>query len=269
MKINRIKNRVVSLALLLLAQVNLTFAQGKPQVLNWNINNEVRAALVYIPTTAKTQNTPVIFAFHGHGGTMRNTFAARSFENLWPEAIFICAQGLNTIGLLTDPEGKKTGWSMATENNRDLAFFDAMLATLKKDYQIDDSRIYATGHSNGGGFTYLLWAKRAQIFAAFAPTATTAGRLTRELKTPKPALHLMGLNDPLVKPFLQKVTYNWVLKLNGCNVEGIKMDSNTTFYSGKNDNDVVSYIHNGGHEYPISANQTIISFFKNHSNKTP
>ena len=39
---------------------------------------------------------------------------------------------------------------------------------------MDETRIYATGFSNGAGFTYLLWAARPTVFAAFAPVA---GRL--------------------------------------------------------------------------------------------
>ncbi|MEJ5995100.1 hypothetical protein WG904_11785 [Pedobacter sp. Du54] len=39
-------------------------------------------------------------------------------------------------------------------NGRDLQFFDAMRKTFKQDYKVDGKRIYATWHSNGGGFTY-------------------------------------------------------------------------------------------------------------------
>ena len=40
------------------------------------------------------------------------------------------------------------------------AFFDEVLASVKKDYKVDNKRIYVTGHSNGGSFTYILWAVR-------------------------------------------------------------------------------------------------------------
>lgn len=242
--------------------------ESSPKTIEWTINGETRKALVYIPAAAKNKPTPVVFAFHGHGGTMLNMYRTRGFEKLWPEAIFICPQGLNTPGLLTDPEGKKSGWVMnvETDKNRDLQFFDAMLKTLKADYKVDNNRIYATGHSNGGGFTYLLWATRANEFAAFAPTATAAGKLRGDL-TPKPALHLMGEADPLVKPFMQKATYNKVLLVNGCNKEGVKLDSNATLYTGKDGKDVIIFLHSGGHEYPRNANETIIDFFKKYTKK--
>jgi polyhydroxybutyrate depolymerase len=248
--------------------VSAVAQENGPKTMEWTINGEIRKALVYIPSSAKSRPAPVIFAFHGHGGTMLNMYRTRGFDKLWPEAIFICPQGLNTPGMLTDPEGKKSGWVMydETDKNRDLQFFDAMLKTLKTDYKIDDHRIYATGHSNGGGFTYLLWATRANEFAAFAPTATAAGKL-REQLMPKPALHLMGEADPLVKPLMQRATYNKVLLINDCSKEGTKLDSNATLYAGKNGNDVIIFLHSGGHGYPINANQTIIDFFKKYSKK--
>ncbi len=236
--------------------------QSAPIVKEWNINGVARKALVYIPNTASQKPMPVIFAFHGHGGTMGNMYNTRRFDKLWPEAIFICPQGLKTPGALTDPEGKATGWAMdADDSNKDLQFFDAMLKTLKSDYKIDTKKIYATGHSNGGGFTYLLWATRGDEFAAFAPTASTAGRLINKLK-PKPAFHLVGETDPLVKPLWQKLTYTAVMRLNDCSEKGEKIDQFSTLYSSKSGNPFVLFSHPGGHQYPAGANEAIIKFFK-------
>src|SRR5437773_15905 len=73
----------------------------------WKIDGVERTALLYIPSAASTTKSPVIFAFHGHGGTMR--FAARKFgyQRLWPEAVIVYMQGLPTPGALTDPQGLK------------------------------------------------------------------------------------------------------------------------------------------------------------------
>jgi len=243
-------------------------AQEPPITMEWIINGEPRQALVYVPASARTEPTPVVFAFHGHGGTMQRAFQERRFDQLWPEAIFICPQGLKTSGLLTDPEGEKSGWIMndKSDSNRDIQFFDAMLKKLRTDYKVDNNRVYVTGHSNGGGFTYLLWATRGDEFAAFAPTATAARKLVSTL-IPKPALHLMGENDPLVKPAMQKLTYNAVLQLNGCKEKGEIIDRNRTLYRGRDGNDVELYIHSGGHRYPKEANQAIVDFFKKYTKK--
>jgi polyhydroxybutyrate depolymerase len=256
------------LILLWFTATTIGFAQENLKTMEWTVDGQTRKALVYIPTASSSKAMPLVFAFHGHGGTSLNMYKTHRFDQLWPEAILVFPQGLNTPGMLTDPEGKKSGWVMndQTDGNRDLQFFDAMLATLRKTYQVDNNRIYATGHSNGGGFTYLLWAVRSNEFAAFAPTATAAGKLIGKL-TPKPALHLMGENDPLVKPFMQKLTYNAVLKINGCATQGVKIDSNITKYEGKNGNDLLLFIHSGGHSYPQSANPAIVNFFQHHVKK--
>jgi len=233
------------------------------KVMHWMVNDTDRQAIVYIPTSAKTQPTPVIFSFHGHGGNMINMFNTRGFEKLWPEAIIVCPQGLNTPGQITDPGGNLPGWQKAPGDmhDRDLHFFDAMLKTLKQEYNIDDKRIYATGHSNGGGFTYLLWATRGDVFAAVAPSSAVAGRVLYLMK-PKPAMHIMGENDPLVKPEWQKLMCNRILKLNSCSAEGQVYAPDATFYPSTTSTPVVLYVHPGGHVYPEEANAVVIQFFK-------
>jgi polyhydroxybutyrate depolymerase len=194
---------------------------------------------------------------------MENMFRSRGFDKLWPEAIIVCPQGLNTPGQLTDQQGNLPGWQKAPGdmNDRDLHFFDAMLATLHQDYMVDDKRIYATGHSNGGGFTYLLWATRGDVFAAVAPSSAVAARVANQLK-PKPAMHIMGENDPLVKPEWQRAMCQKVLQINSCSTTGQSYDTNATLYPSATNNPVVLYVHPGGHVYPPEANAVVIKFFK-------
>src|SRR5438477_4485760 len=101
----------------------------------WTVDGTSREALLYIPAAAKSTPSPVVFAFHGHGGTMRNAAVTFDYQHVWPEAIVVYIQGLNTPGLLTDPEGKRPGWQSAPggQGDRDLKFFDAVLASLKSE----------------------------------------------------------------------------------------------------------------------------------------
>lgn len=234
------------------------------QRVEFKVDGVTREALVFVPSTAKTTSTPVVFVFHGHGGNMRN--AARSFamSRHWPEAISVYMQGLNTPGRLTDPDGKKPGWqhSAGDQRDRDLNFFDAVLARLKQDYKVDDKRIYATGHSNGGGFTYLLWAERGDVFAAVAPSGA-AFRNVGELK-PKPAMHLAGEQDALVKFSWQKLTMNTVRRVNGCESQGKVWDKQCTIYPSKSGTPLVTFIHPGGHRFPAEAPALVAKFFKEH-----
>jgi polyhydroxybutyrate depolymerase len=231
----------------------------------WELNVEgvTREALAYIPSAAKDKATPVIFVFHGHGGRAQNAARMFAMNRLWPEAISIYMQGLNTPGRLTDPDGKVPGWqkSAGDQQDRDLKFFDAVLARLKKDYKIDSKRIFATGHSNGGAFTYLLWAERGEVLAAVAPSAGMTTSSLPKLK-PKPIMHIAGEKDPLVKFEWQEKTIATVRKINGCEAEGELWDKNCTLYPSKTGTPVIAYIHPGGHVVPAAGPELIVKFFK-------
>jgi polyhydroxybutyrate depolymerase len=239
-----------------------TFAVEAPARREWTVDGVKREALVYVPASATTQPTPVIFAFHGHGGNMRSPARGWSYHTHWPEALVVYPQGLNTPGRLTDPEGQKPGWQSGAgdQGDRDLKFFDAMLASLRKDYRVDDRRIYSTGHSNGGAFTYLLWAERGDQFAAFAPCAAAAARSLPRLK-PKPVWHLAGENDPLVKFAWQQQTIDWLRRLNQCG-PAQHAEKGCVTYPSKIGAPVTTFIHVGGHEFPREAPPLIVAFFK-------
>jgi polyhydroxybutyrate depolymerase len=227
----------------------------------WTVEGLAREALVAVPAEAKTKPAPVIFAFHGHGGNMRVSARKFAYHTLWPEALVVYPQGVPTPGRLTDPEGKKTGWQSAAgdHGDRDLKFFDAILATLRREFRVDDRRIYVTGHSNGGGFSYLLWSARGDQLAAVAPCAA----VFREAKTlaPKPVLHLAGENDPLVKYAWQQAMIAAVKKINQCG-EGQPWGEFCTRYPSAVNAPVVTYIHPGGHEVPAGAPAAIVKFFR-------
>lgn len=231
----------------------------------WKVDGVVREALVYVPPKAKAEAPPVVFAFHGHGGAMNHAARMYGYHTLWPEAMIVYPQGLNTPGKLTDPEGKKPGWQhgLGDQGDRDLKFFDAVLAALKTEYHVDEKRLYATGHSNGGGFTYLLWAARGDRFAAFAPSAAAAPRLLDQLK-PKPVLHVAGENDPLVKFAWQQQTLNALRKINECGA-GQPWAKDCTLYESKLGAPVVTFIHPGTHQFPATAPAIIVKFFKQHA----
>jgi polyhydroxybutyrate depolymerase len=233
--------------------------------LTWTVDGATREALVHVPAKVPTADAPLVFAFHGHGGSMAQ--ASRSFplHEKWPEAIVVYPQGLPTAGQLTDPKGERAGWQgrAGTEGDRDLRFFDVMLAGLRQRHRVDPKRIYATGHSNGGGFTYLLWAERGDVLAAVAPSASLLGRGFQKFK-PKPVLHIASPQDELVKFAWQRRMLDHVLRLNGC--AAFKPDAmGYTAYPSKSGNDVAVYLHAGGHKYPSEvAPELIVRFFKTH-----
>jgi polyhydroxybutyrate depolymerase len=247
-------------ALLLLA--------GDPQKVDWKIDGTAREGLVCAPAKESDGAPALVFGFHGHGGSMQN--AARSFKihEVWPEAVVVYLQGLPTPGRLSDAEGKRAGWQFAVgeQDDRDLKLFDAVVAWAKEKYKIDQKRIYATGHSNGGAFTYLLWASRPELFAAIAPSAAPAPRNLKDTK-PCPILHLAGEKDPLVKFELQMRTVATVRTFNGCEEQGKDWDKGCTLYPSPKEAPVVTFIHPGGHNYPAEGPALIVKFFKEHARK--
>ena len=128
---------------------------------------------------------------------------------------------------------------------------------------MDPKRIYATGHSNGGGFTYLLWLTRGDVFAAVAPSSAVA-RYVYQLK-PKPILHIAGQNDPLVKFSWQERMMQSLRKINGCAEHGESWAERCTLYPSKSGAPVVTFIYPGGHELNPAAPALIVKFFKEHS----
>jgi polyhydroxybutyrate depolymerase len=250
-------------ALTLLAAIPLHAAEALVRR-EWTVDGVTREALVWVPERAKTEATPVVFAFHGHGGNMNQAARSFGYHTVWPEALVVYPQGLNTPGQLTDPEGKKPGWQrFGMQEDRDLKFFDAMLAGLQQDYKVDAKRVYSTGHSNGGGFTYLLWATRGDRFAAFAPSAAAAPTIIDKLQ-PKPVLHVAGESDPLVKFAWQQATIEKLRKINQCE-EGQPCENGYTVYPSKVGAPVVTLIHPGGHQFLRSAPAEIVRFFKQHA----
>jgi polyhydroxybutyrate depolymerase len=212
----------------------------------WNIDGTTRRALVHLPASA--EGAPIIFAFHGHGGTMN--FAARRFRLhvLWPEAVVVYPQGLPTV-TPRDPVGKQAGWLLLPgANNKDLKLFDAILETARHEWHINTNRVYVTGHSNGGGFTYLLWGARGDLLAGVAPVAAGGALFLRQAK-PCPVLHIAGKNDQIVDFQNQERAVEAARKVNGTNAP------------------VEFVVHNGGHAYPNDAPDKIVTFFKQQARK--
>jgi len=232
----------------------------------WKVGDVERMALVHVPPKAKDAPVPLVFVFHGHGGSMRN--AARTFRihEHWPEALVVYPQGLNTPGQITDPEGKRTGWQkeVGDQGDRDLAFFDAVLADLKQQYRVDPRRVHATGHSNGGGFTYLLWAARGDVFASFAPSGAAFNKSLRGATlVPRPVFHLSGRTDPLVKYAWQALTVAELVKRGECSApEAWKAHEGCTIQRSSKGADVVTLVHEGGHRFLPTWGALIVEFFR-------
>lgn len=253
----------LSRKLILLSLLVMSFSSQALESMTWQVEGVGREALVYLPEN--TRDAPLVFGFHGHGGKAAN--AARTFKlhELWPEAVVVYMQGLPTPGRLTDPEGKKSGWQHAAgeQGDRDLAFFDVVVETMRDKHNVDMHRVYATGHSNGGGFSYLLWVNRPGVFAAIAPSAAGARALREGDPGPLPVMHFAGRNDPLVKFKNQKATMKRVCQINSCGRQAVEWNERCKSYSAGGA-PVIACVHDGYHKYPSFAPEATVRFFREH-----
>ena len=133
-----------------------------------------------------------------------------------------------------------------------------------KKYSADERRIYATGFSNGGFFTYLLWAQRPKIFAAFAPGAA-AILPSFYLTEPRPALHFGGESDMLVLFKDQQKQSRKSRKFNGCTERGEPCGDNCVLYPSAIGAPLETFIFPRGHIYPpqVTKLSSLNSFKRN------
>src|SRR5262249_22977454 len=155
--------------------------------------------------TDLSRPAPLVFAFHGHGGSGAGFDQVMDIEGRWPEAIVVYPDGLAGHPGQLDPQGAQSGWQVrpGDEGARDLAFYDTMLSDLRRTLPVDTDRVFVTGHSNGSGFTALLLTLRGDGIAA---TATLSGQPSPLLLPSAPVRSMflmMGMTDPLV-PFEQQ-----------------------------------------------------------------
>lgn len=232
------------------------------QLIQLEVAGAKRQALVAVPESVGPDGAPLVFVFHGHGGTMRHAARSMPIHEHWPEATVVFPQGLPTPGQLTDKEGKRSGWQAraGAQEDRDLKFFDALREELRRRHRVNDARLHVTGHSNGGAFTYLLWAERGDVIASVAPSAALLGRGAGRL-SPKPVLHIASPQDELVKFAWQERMLARVLELNGC--PPLEKDLGYRDYVSSTGHAVAVLLHDGGHRYPTDqAPARIVEFFQ-------
>ena len=235
--------------------------------MRWKVDGEHRAALVFSPPpTHEHVKRPLVFAFHGHGGNMQGIAQRMNIHTLWKEAIVVYPQGVNRPSPV-DPQGNRPGWQVeanqANIGNKDLHFFDAMLATMRQKYTVDDTRVYAAGFSNGAAFSLLLWAERGQTLAAIGECA---GRLapSEQLTLPRALVAIAGQADP-INPFaFQQQAIETARQANNATGAGQPCGQYCTEYPSTTQTPVKTFIHPGGHVYPSWASAHIVKFFIAH-----
>ena len=114
------------------------------------------------------------------------------------------------------PEGINKSWDIS--GNRDINFMLAIIDEMVEKYDIDRGRVYLSGFSMGGMFTYHAMNKIADRIAAFAPISgyPMGGATASPNVRPIPIIHTHGTSDDVVTFSNVQKNLNVWIKHNGC-----------------------------------------------------
>jgi polyhydroxybutyrate depolymerase len=159
----------------------------------------------YVPSTYDgSEAVPLLFSFHGLGSSGLGQIALTKFEVLAEQEGFIAVFPNATV---LDPEdypacaqylpelpGANIMWNIGLNwtlqycaDIDDVGFVSDIVDWFETNYNIEESRVYATGMSNGAMFTYYVALMLPGTFAGIAPVCS-----------PVTVIMMMGTSDPVV-----------------------------------------------------------------------
>jgi polyhydroxybutyrate depolymerase len=166
------------------------------------VGGQTRTYRLYVPASVSPDKpAPLVLAFHGGGAQGASMEGLAHFNELADREGFLVAY----------PDGLYREWNDGRDRPflrrlrgeiDDVAFVNALLDTIDRQYSLDAARIFATGISNGGIFSHYLGAKLSTRIAAIAPVAGGIGEPFVEQgfqpEQPVSVLMINGTADPLV-----------------------------------------------------------------------
>ena len=135
-------------------------------------DNLTREYDLYVPSSYDgSEAFPVLLNFHGGTGTSQEQMYIADMRNLADE------EGFLLIYPQAARESGETNWNtlrsaeLSKLEADDFGFIEALIDSLAANYVVDTSRVYATGYSNGAGFSYALACQLSDKIAAVAPVS--------------------------------------------------------------------------------------------------
>lgn len=245
----------------------------------------IRTYCLYVPGSLDQSNpVPLVLVFHGGSGTGDVTIGLSlgRLNELADAENFIAVYPDGIDNIWNDGSGVKQ-WKAHRENVDDVGFATELIDTLRDEFNIDESRVYACGMSLGGMLSFRLACEIPERIAAIGAVACGmwVGLPERcSPSIPTPVLMIRGTADPMVpweggltgiegmtQRFMEvlsgkDVTAFWVDK-NGCDPEpeihhepdadpddGMRV-KRETYRGGSADTEVILYtVEGGGHTWP-------------------
>ena len=230
-----------------------------------------RPYILHVPNGVN-ENSSLVFFLHGYQGDARAYQSFLGLDAVADEHNFIVCypQGSN------DFQGTPH-WNagLRISNVDDVGFLVALANKIVADNNLDPSRVFTSGLSNGGFMSYTLMCEAPETFRAMASIIGTMSGDTYNTcpyDRPKPILQLSGLDDKIVPidgsmttsggwggaPHMDDIINKWC-EVNACNVsftEEIGLDTDVIRYSTEDGLSNIWYykISNFGHEWPTEIN---------------
>ena len=172
---------------------------------NITVGGTSRNYIVYAPKNLG-EGRPLLISCHGMNQDANYQKGMLVIESVADTAKFVTVF----------PNGIDKGWDIS--GDRDIKFVEALIDKMVDQYKIDRNRVYLSGFSMGGMFTYHAMNKIPDKIAAFAPISgypmggTTANASVR----PIPIIHTHGTGDDVVNFGGVQGALNAWIKHNGC-----------------------------------------------------
>ena len=195
-----------------------------------------RSYIIHLPASYSDNGTPLplVFNFHGLGSSASQQQYYSQMDKVADEEDFIVvyADGINNAW--------NVGW-IINNGSDDIDFIDQLLDELLEFYNIDNSRVYSCGMSNGGFFSHYLACSLTHRFTAIASVTGSFSEVMENECNPSrtiPVMQIHGTADNVV-PYeglafvgipIEDVVDYW-LNANGCSAQSdttIINDINTT-----------------------------------------
>lgn len=162
-------------------------------------SGETRRYLLHVPKNIdQSQPVPLVVTIHGFAQWPANQANVSQWNPIADREGFIVVYPSGT----DFPKRWQAFPRQPDPTSKDVVFISDLIAALSAQYNIDPSRIYVNGLSNGGGMTFLLGCQLADRIAA---TGTVAGAFILPMEEchpsrPVPLIAFHGTADPIV-PF--------------------------------------------------------------------
>lgn len=192
-----------------------TFVTGWNENLSLTVGNQTRYFRVYQPAGISA-NAPVLILLHGGSQSMTEIFATtaggtRVWQQVADDEKFLMVVP-NGVDASNNANGTNQSWNdcrpLTAANPGfsaadDVAFISELIEWTKKSFNVDNTRFYASGVSNGGMLSYRLAAELHSKISAIAPFIANLPDPSEcsAPTAPMPMMICVGTLDPLM-PFL-------------------------------------------------------------------